>query len=252
MQIRLSQQSLSPSHHFLHSNAFSHLYKIPPSATCRGCAAHFCRLTNRYFCTFHLSSEEMHGRCAVLHALNLHVLPPGLSGDNKEREKKKKKDGRVGRFFFSSPFRCIDLLRCSQQEAARLCKGSVVWMRKVNASFLFKTHSVLTKHRRTWREWGFFFFTCFTSHPSPRLSSPSHVASSAGFMHWTRIFMLNSKFKTGLLIWSLKTFTNPPCFVTNILIILTKALYWGLCYPHIKVLGLIAAVWGFLINLNCV
>lgn len=30
MQIRLSQQSLSPLHHFLHSNAFSLLYKIPP------------------------------------------------------------------------------------------------------------------------------------------------------------------------------------------------------------------------------
>lgn len=38
MQIRLSQQSLSPSHHFLHSNAFSLLYKIPLSARRRGCA----------------------------------------------------------------------------------------------------------------------------------------------------------------------------------------------------------------------
>lgn len=37
MQICLSQQSLSPSHHFLHSNAFSPLYKIL-SATRRGCA----------------------------------------------------------------------------------------------------------------------------------------------------------------------------------------------------------------------
>lgn len=68
MQICLSQQSLSPSHHFLHSNAFSHLYKIPPSATRRGCAR-FADLQNRYFCTFDLFCEKMLCRFGVLHAL---------------------------------------------------------------------------------------------------------------------------------------------------------------------------------------
>lgn len=68
MQICLSQQSLSPSHHFLHSNAFSHLYKIPPSATRRGCAR-FADLQNRYFCTFDLFCEKVRCRCGVLHAL---------------------------------------------------------------------------------------------------------------------------------------------------------------------------------------
>lgn len=68
MQICLSQQSLSPSHHFLHSNAFSHLYKIPPSATRRGCAR-FADLQNRYFCTFDLFCEKVLCRCGVLHAL---------------------------------------------------------------------------------------------------------------------------------------------------------------------------------------
>lgn len=68
MQICLSQQSLSPSHHFLHSNAFSHLYKNPPfSHTPWMCS--FCRLTVRYFCTFAVSSEEMHDGNGVLHAL---------------------------------------------------------------------------------------------------------------------------------------------------------------------------------------
>lgn len=79
MQIRLSQQSLSPSHHFSHSNAFSHLFKTPPlpARTSRMCS--FYRLVIRDFCTFLLSSEEMYDKCDVLHVLLLR-----RSGDNKK------------------------------------------------------------------------------------------------------------------------------------------------------------------------
>ena len=141
----VSQQSLSPSHHFLHSNAFSHLYKIPPSATRRGCARlvdlHFV-ISARFFC---LSGAEMHDRCGVLHALictfyhqePAETIKMDVSGD-----------------FF--PLRCIDLPLCFQQEAVRLCGGSVVWKGKVNAFFFsvttLQTHSILSRHRGTWRE----------------------------------------------------------------------------------------------------
>lgn len=78
MQIRLSQQSLSPLHHFLHSNAFSLLYKIPPySPTPWLCS--FCRKCRRNFRTFPASKEDVHhGDCV------LYVLLPGICGDNKK------------------------------------------------------------------------------------------------------------------------------------------------------------------------
>lgn len=146
MQICLSQQSLSPSHHFLHSNAFSHLYKIPPFRHTPWMCS-FCRLTLRYFCTFD-SGEEMRDRCGCFACSNLHVLSPGVSGDNK--------NGRVGRFFFSSLYGASTSPLCFQQEAVRLCEGSVAWMRKVNVFFFslptLQTHSVLSVHCGTWRE----------------------------------------------------------------------------------------------------
>lgn len=78
MQIRLSQQSLSPLHHFLHSNAFSLLYKIPPySPTPWLCS--FCRKYRGNFRTFPASKEDVdHGDCV------LYVLLPGISRDNKK------------------------------------------------------------------------------------------------------------------------------------------------------------------------
>lgn len=78
MQIRLSQQSLSPLHHFLHSNAFSLLYKIPPYSPTPWLGS-FCRNYRRYFRTFPASKEDMHdGDCV------LYVLLPGICGDNKK------------------------------------------------------------------------------------------------------------------------------------------------------------------------
>lgn len=59
MQICLSQPYLSPSHHFLHSNAFSHLNKILPSTTRRGCAG-FCWVKNAFF-----PSPSAHLTCAA-------------------------------------------------------------------------------------------------------------------------------------------------------------------------------------------
>lgn len=86
MQIRLSQQSLSPLHHFLHSNAFSLLYKIPPYSPTPWLGS-FCRNYRRNFRTFPASKEDMHdGDCV------LYVLLPRICGDNK-------KNGRAGRFF---------------------------------------------------------------------------------------------------------------------------------------------------------
>lgn len=116
MQIGLSQQSLSPSHHFLHSNAFSHLFQNPPFRHTPWMCS-FCRL--RYSRTFGVSSEGMHDRCGVLHALlctfyyqeSVETIKMDASGDSFS----------VG---------CIDLPLCFQQEAVRLCEGSVAgWER---------------------------------------------------------------------------------------------------------------------------
>lgn len=58
----------------------------------------------------------------------LHVLLPGVSGDNKKMD-------APGDFFF--PLRWITLPLCFQQEAVRLSEGSVGWIAKVNAFFNF-------------------------------------------------------------------------------------------------------------------
>lgn len=113
MQIRLSQQSLSPLHHFLHSNAFSLLYKIPPySPTPWLCS--FCRKYRRNFRTFPASKEDVHHGDSVLY-----VLLPGICGDNK-------KNGRAGRFFF--PHSSVYTMN---HPPARLSTGGIpsIWRR---------------------------------------------------------------------------------------------------------------------------
>lgn len=122
MQICLSQQSPSPSHHFLHSNAFSHLNKIPLPATRRG----FARFVDIHFGTFAMSSEETRNKRRFLRARLCTVY----YRDSVETIK----NGRAWRFFFS--LRCITLPRRFQQEAVRLREGCVGWMGKVNVSFL--------------------------------------------------------------------------------------------------------------------
>lgn len=90
MQICLSQQSPSPSHHFLHSNAFSHLNKIPLPATRRG----FARFVDIHFCTFATSSEETRNKRRFLRARLCMVY----YRDSVETIK----NGRAWRFFFFS------------------------------------------------------------------------------------------------------------------------------------------------------
>lgn len=122
MQICLSQQSPSPSHHFLHSNAFSHLNKTPLPATRRG----FARFVDIHFCTFAMSSEETRNKRRFLRARLCRVY-------YRDSVETIKKWTRLEIFF---PLRCITLPRCFQQEAVRLRGGCVGWMGKVNASFL--------------------------------------------------------------------------------------------------------------------
>lgn len=88
MQICLSQQSPSPSHHFLHSNAFSHLNKIPLPATRRG----FAGFVDIHFCTFAMSSEETRNKRRFLRARLCTVY----YRDSVETIK----NGRAWRFFF--------------------------------------------------------------------------------------------------------------------------------------------------------
>lgn len=98
-------------------------------------------------------------RCFACSAL--HVLLPGVSRDNK--------NGRAGRFFFS--LRWITLPLCFQEEAVRLCEGSVGWIGKVNVLF-FSVPTLQTlfspsyRHSSTWREWD---CCCFPS-PYPQSS----------------------------------------------------------------------------------
>lgn len=75
-------------------------------------------------------------RCFACSAL--HVLLPGVSGDNKKWTRRE---------IFSFSLRWITLPLCFQQEAVRLCEGSVGWIGKVNVFFFlflrYKPYSVL-------------------------------------------------------------------------------------------------------------
>lgn len=159
----------------------------------------FCRLTLRYFCTFD-SGEEMRDRCGCFACSNLHVLSPGVSGDNK--------NGRVGRFFFSSLYGASTSPLCFQQEAVRLCEGSVAWMRKVNVFFFslptLQTHSVLSVHCGTWREWDLNLF-------NPPSHRPSDVASFPGFDAQDQVgfsYLLKPQVKTKYLMYPLRSFSK--------------------------------------------
>lgn len=105
-------------------------------------------------------------RCFACSAL--HVLLPGVSGDNKKWTRRE---------IFSFSLRWITLPLCFQQEAVRLCEGSVGWIGKVNV-FFFPVPTLQTlfspsyRHSSTWREWD---CCCF---PSPPLTL--RVASFPG------------------------------------------------------------------------
>lgn len=170
MQICLSQQSLSPSHHFLHSNAVSHLYKIPLSATSRG-GARFVDLHFAISARFALSSEEMHDGHGVLHAL----LCTFYYQESAETIKKKKKKMDAPGDLLSS--RWITLPLCFQQEAVRPCERSVGWIGKVNVFFFplslrYKPYSVIPRHGSSYPK-GVRLLFCL---PSPQASFPGFDA----------------------------------------------------------------------------
>lgn len=142
----------------------------------------FCRLTNRYFCTFDLSSEQMHDRCSVLHGLictfyyqeSVETIKMDAPGD-----------------FFS--LRCIDLLLYSQQEAVCLCEGSVVWMGKVSAFFLFLRYKPVQSFLGSVVHGGSEIWTCFIPPPlslTCSLVSKLEAMDQVGFS-----CLLNHKFK---------------------------------------------------------
>lgn len=168
MQIRLSQQSRSPSHHFLHSNAFSHLYKIPPSATRRGCAR-FSR--QRFLQVFPCPGEEMHGGCDVLHA-----LPCSFYCQESEETIKTWTRREI---FFSVFLSDASTSRFAFNRTQTVCAREL-WRRDVEGKcFLFLSYKPFTAF-----SWERVRFEPVSS-PTPPLPSSSHVASSPGlFMHW--------------------------------------------------------------------
>lgn len=128
MQIRLSQQSLSPLHHFLHSNAFSLLYKIPPLQPDAVAGLVLSELPSQFTHVF----PRRRRTCMAETVFYTFYCQESV-------ETIKKMDA-LGDFFFFSlslPIRWITLPLGFQQEAVRLSEGAVGWIAKVNVFFFF-------------------------------------------------------------------------------------------------------------------
>ena len=134
MQICLSLQSLSPSHHFLHSNAFSHLNKFPPFS--RSLAVDVLVLSTHTSLFLHVWPPCPMWRCRGeirwFACAALHLLLPGVSGDNKKWTRQQ----IIFFFVCLVSLRWITLPLCFQQEA-----GSVGRMGKVNGFFFLPLSS---------------------------------------------------------------------------------------------------------------
>lgn len=178
----------------MHSHIFT---KSPPSATRRGCARfvdlHFvisARLTPVRRCA--IDAVVLHALiCTFYHRESVETIKMDASGD-----------------FFFFPLRCIDL-------PALLSTGGSpsVWglcrLDEEGKCFFFslptlQTHSVLSVHCGTWREWDLNLF-------NPPSHRPSDVASFPGFDAQDQVgfsYLLKPQVKTKYLMYPLRSFSK--------------------------------------------